>query len=119
MQSNKPHPHKRVRHLENVHIPLWLFKDTCWMLKFKLLGTVLIGPTVTVALIIAWRTRQNKNLFLPNLAVAFWISANSAWMLGEFFELPFFWYSLTLFLAGIGAISWFIVLLLRGKVSLE
>lgn len=89
------------------------------MLKFKLLGTILIVPTVTVALIIAWRTRHNKNLFLPNLAVAFWISANSAWMLGEFFELPFFWYSLSLFLAGIGAISWFIVQLVRGKATLD
>ncbi|MBX7205319.1 MAG: hypothetical protein K1X81_07825 [Bacteroidia bacterium] len=119
MQSNKPHPHKRVRHLENVHIPLWLFKDTCWMLKLKLLGTCLIAPTLAVAFIIAWRTRKNKNLFLPNLAVAFWISANSAWMLGEFFELPFFWYSLTLFVGGIGLIGWFFILLLQKKVSLE
>jgi len=89
------------------------------MLKLKLLGTCLIAPTVAVAFIIAWRTRRNKNLFLPNLAVAFWISANSAWMLGEFFELPFFWYSLALFVGGIGLIGWFFILLLQKKVSLE
>jgi hypothetical protein len=36
--------------------------------------------------VIAWRTRQIKSELAHNLAVAFWISANSLWMIAEFFH---------------------------------
>ena len=114
-QMSNPLSPQKLAHLENIHIPLWLFKDTCWMLHFKLLGTLLILPTVTVALVIAWKTRKEKHLFYPNLGVAFWICANSIWMAGEFFELPFLIPSLVLFIGGITIVLYHFWLVYRGK----
>ena len=28
---------------DNVHVLLWLIKDTCWMLEWKVLGTIMIA----------------------------------------------------------------------------
>jgi hypothetical protein len=62
-----------------------LFKDIGWCLGWKILGIVMIVPTLSVALVIAWRTRQFTSELAHNLAIAFWISANSYWMISEFF----------------------------------
>jgi hypothetical protein len=45
----------------------------------------MIFPTLTIAIIIAWRTRDLKSELAHNLAIAFWITANSYWMISEFF----------------------------------
>lgn len=77
----------KVKHYENLHIPLWLLKDTCWMLHWKTMGITMIFPTVLVALIIAIKTWKEKtDDFWINLAVLFWISGNSYWMTCEFFK---------------------------------
>ena len=47
----------------------------------------MIFPTLIIALVIAWRTRQMAAELYHNLAIAFWISANSYWMCMEFLEL--------------------------------
>ena len=52
---------------------------------WKVLGIAMIIPTLSIALVIAWRTRNYKSELAHNLAVAFWISANSLWMISEFF----------------------------------
>ncbi len=78
---------KHFRIYEYLHIPFWLVKDTCWGLEWKTLGVSMIFPTLGLALILAWKTRRNTSEFLPNLAIALWISANSIWMCDEFFEL--------------------------------
>lgn len=88
------------------------------MLQFKLAGTILIIPTVSIALLIAWKTRPHKELFYPNLAVACWITANSVWMVGEFFEVLFRMASLALFLSGIAVIGYHFVLVYKGKSRL-
>ena len=75
----------RYRRLENLHIVFWLFKDISWCLIWKVLGIIMIIPTLTVAIYIAYRTRNIKAELAHNLAVAFWISANSYWMISEFF----------------------------------
>lgn len=49
------------------------------------LGIIMIIPTLSVAIYIAYRTREIKAELAHNLAVAFWISANSYWMISEFF----------------------------------
>jgi len=90
----------RLRHLENAHIPLWLLKDASWMMHWREVGTVLIIPTITLACWIAWRSRKLLTAFLPNLAVCFWIGANSIWMLGEFFHFDYTIFSFLFFLAG-------------------
>jgi len=78
-----------LRKFENLHILLWLIKDSCWMLEIRWLGTLMVFPTISVAVWIVWMSRFTKELFI-NLAVLFWIIANSAWMLLEFFKLEQF-----------------------------
>lgn len=77
----------KTRHYENLHIPLWLLKDTCWMLQWRAFGITMIVPTISVAVIITIKSWREKNdEFWINLAVLFWISGNSYWMLCEFFH---------------------------------
>ena len=49
------------------------------------LGIAMVVPTLTVAIYISYRTRHIKSELAHNLAVAFWISANSYWMISEFY----------------------------------
>lgn len=76
----------RYRKMENLHIVFWLLKDISWCMIWKVLGIAMIFPTLTVALLIAWRTREFKSELAHNLAIAFWITANSLWMISEFFH---------------------------------
>jgi hypothetical protein len=99
----------KIRIIENFHIILWLVKDTCWLLEFKIGGIIMIVPTLTLAFYIAWKTRRAMGLLLPNLAVCFWICANVAWMLGEFFDFNHIPYALASFSLGIVAISIYLV----------
>lgn len=92
---------KKQRLLENLHIPLWIIKDTCWMMGFKLAGTIMVWPTLLMACYIAWISKGNLLSLLPNLAVLCWISANAIWMLDEFYEFGFKWLSLSCFSVGI------------------
>jgi hypothetical protein len=97
----------RLRHYENIHIPLWLVKDTCWMLEFKLLGTIMIVPTLFVSLLLAWKTRHHEE-FPINLAICFWITANAYWMCSEFFGfVQYKNYAGFPFTLGILTVSWF------------
>ncbi|WP_217278687.1 hypothetical protein [Hymenobacter sp. BRD67] len=75
----------RYRQMENTHILFWLLKDISWCMVWKPLGILMIAPTLGIALVIAWRTRTLKAELAHNLAIVFWISANSYWMLSEFF----------------------------------
>lgn len=74
-----------LRRVENLHILFWLIKDVCWVSDFKVPGMVMIAPTMGVALWMTWRLRRSPSEFAHNLAVAFWIAANSIWMIGEFY----------------------------------
>ena len=77
----------KIHQYENLHIPLWLLKDTCWMLQWKALGITMIIPTISVAIIISIKSwREKADAFWINLAVLFWIAGNSYWMLCEFFH---------------------------------
>jgi hypothetical protein len=48
------------------------------------LGIAMIFPTLTIAIIIAIRTRQYMSELCHNLAIVVWIAANSYWMISEF-----------------------------------
>lgn len=76
----------RYRKMENMHIVFWLFKDISWCMIWKVLGLVMIAPTLIISIVIAWRTRQVRSELAHNLAISFWISANSLWMISEFFH---------------------------------
>ena len=74
----------RYRKMENMHIIFWLLKDVSWCLIWKVLGIAMIFPTLIISIIIAWRTRQLKSELAHNLAITLWITANSYWMISEF-----------------------------------
>jgi hypothetical protein len=61
----------------------------------------MIFPTVSLALYLAIKTRKNPKEFLPNLAIACWITANSIWMCDEFFLLGIKNYCILFFSAGL------------------
>ncbi|MBN8696945.1 MAG: hypothetical protein J0L87_10465 [Bacteroidetes bacterium] len=107
----------KIRHYENLHIPLWLLKDTCWMMQWKIMGITMIIPTVLIAVIIAIKTWQEKSdEFWINLAICMWITANSYWMLCEFFhheELKN--YAGIPFVMGMIAVSIFYIKRIRNK----
>ncbi len=75
----------RYRKMENFHIIFWLFKDIGWCLLWQPLGIAMIFPTLFVAIIITIRNRQYVSEVCHNLAIVFWITANSYWMISEFF----------------------------------
>ncbi len=75
----------RYRKMENLHIVFWLFKDISWCMIWRPLGIAMIFPTLIIAIIISWRTRQYMSELSHNLAITFWITANSYWMISEFF----------------------------------
>ncbi len=76
----------RYRKMENLHILFWLFKDISWCMIWKPLGIAMIFPTLIIAIIISWRTRQYMSELCHNLAITVWITANSYWMISEFFH---------------------------------
>jgi hypothetical protein len=73
------------RKMENQHILFWLIKDISWCMIWKTLGILMVVPTLSIALLITWRTRSIKAELAHNLAIVFWITANSYWMMSEFF----------------------------------
>jgi len=74
----------KFRSLENLHVLFWLIKDICWCTGFKPLGITMIFPTLSVAIYIMWRNRWSISELTHNLAIIFWITANSMWMIFEF-----------------------------------
>ncbi|WP_235021612.1 hypothetical protein [Chitinophaga eiseniae] len=74
------------RKMENLHIVFWLLKDISWCMIWKPLGVAMIFPTLIISLVIAWRTRQFMSELCHNVAISLWISANSYWMISEFFH---------------------------------
>ena len=87
------------RLLENFHVLLWLIKDMCWAMEFKLLGSIMILPTLFAAIWILKITKEQDE-FWVNLAVLFWILANSTWMLVEFLQIGSNYYCLPFFAFG-------------------
>lgn len=73
------------RKTENAHIFLWLIKDACWISDWKIPGLIMIVPTISVAIYLTWKLRYDISELAHNLAICCWISANSIWMIGEFY----------------------------------
>ncbi|WP_210518949.1 hypothetical protein [Hymenobacter terricola] len=73
------------RKMENTHILFWLLKDIAWCMVWRPLGLLMVVPTLGISIVIAWRTRSYPSELAHNLAIVFWITANSYWMSSEFF----------------------------------
>ena len=76
---------QNIRKYENFHILLWLIKDLCWVSLSRTLGMIMILPTISLAIYITYKNRSDQAELAHNLAVCFWITANSVWMVGEFY----------------------------------
>jgi hypothetical protein len=76
---------KTIRRLENAHVAFWLIKDYSWCTSTKWLALAMIGPTLSLAIYIAYRTRQHTEDCVHNAAICCWIAANVVWMIGEFY----------------------------------
>lgn len=91
----------RNRILDNMHIALWLLKDLLWSMDNKL-GVLLIPPAVVVSIYILVKQFNHRSSIYHNLAVCFWILANSTWMTCELYHLKYMY--LVYWLFGAGAI---------------
>jgi hypothetical protein len=74
----------RFRKMENLHIVFWLLKDLSWCMVWKPLGILMILPTLFISIYITWSNRNILSEACHNIAVSFWIAANSYWMISEF-----------------------------------
>lgn len=74
-------------------------------MQFKIIGSIMILPTIALAYYITFFTRTVKHHLLPNIAVSCWITANSLWMLWEFFDVALKPVALVFFIAGLVIIS--------------
>ena len=75
---------EKIRKFENLHIVFWLFKDMSWCMEWKTLGICMIIPTISVSIYTTLKMRYLKSELYHNIAVLFWIIANSYWMISEF-----------------------------------
>lgn len=99
---------KEINRKENLHVVFWLVKDFAWISGFKILGVTLAVPTILLAFHFTWITKVNKDSFYHNLAILFWILANSIWMFGEFyFEDQKRIWAMPFFIAGLLVIGYF------------
>ena len=106
------------RKFENFHILLWLIKDFCWVTGLKMAGMIMIVPTILVAIFITWLSRSILSELWHNLAVVCWISANSIWMIGEFYyEDTTRPYAIIFFVLGLGCFAWYYLLDTYRKVK--
>lgn len=73
----------KIREFEYLHILFWIIKDTAWMMEWRTLGIIIMFPTIFIALWITVKTLKTAEVYV-NLAIFFWIMANSYWMCCEF-----------------------------------
>lgn len=63
----------RLHQYENFHIVLWLLKDTCWLMEWKLEGVIMAVPTIALAFFIIWLGRKKIDNLFHNLALTSWL----------------------------------------------
>lgn len=116
----------RYRKMENMHIIFWLFKDISWCMIWKPVGIAMIFPTLIISIVIVHRTRNITSELASNLAVTFWISANSYWMISEFFGFDtteFLWgiqgkyFSIIPFAIGISILAYYYMVQKPGETK--
>ncbi len=116
------------RRMENMHVVFWLFKDISWCMIWKELGIFMIFPTLSIAIWISWKNRQLKSELAHNLAIVLWISANSYWMISEFFSFDevIIWQeftgkhlSLIPFIAGVVILAYYYLIQRKKEIELH
>ncbi len=86
LKETNPETNLAYHKTENLHIVFWLLKDLGWCMGWKPLGIAMVIPTLIISIAISWRSRTEKSRHFHNLAITAWITANSYWMITEFFH---------------------------------
>ncbi len=102
-----------MRVIENLHILLWLIKDTCWALVWRPGGVIMVAPTIGVAVYILIKSVHHRVELFHNIAVCMWITANSTWMIGEFFGLELRPLAVVFFSIGLAALAIYYIFFYR------
>ncbi len=93
---------------------------------WKPVGIAMIFPTLIISIVIAHRTRNITAELASNLAVTFWITANSYWMISEFFGFDtteFLWgiqgkyFSIIPFAIGISILAYYYLVQKPGETK--
>jgi hypothetical protein len=80
----------------------------------KSLGISMIVPTLFLAFYITYTCRKVISELYHNLAVCLWITANSTWMIGEFFyDDTLRPYATVFFLGGLGILAFYYIFLYK------
>lgn len=86
-------------------------------MDMKTLGIIMVFPTIALAFYITYRFRTIPSEFYHNMAVCFWIMANTVWMIGEFFfDDTLRPYAIVFFLIGLVILTLYYVVI-RKKVT--
>jgi hypothetical protein len=101
------------RWIDNLHILFWLIKDMSWAMLLRPLGVCMIVPTLGVAIYILWHSRRLRAEVYHNAAVCIWISANSLWMIGEFYNIELRPYAVILFIIGLSVLAVYYIFFFR------
>jgi hypothetical protein len=110
---------KNPRVTDNFHILFWLIKDTSWVMEYKILGVSMIIPTADIAIFICYKTLRMPDFFV-NLAVLFWITANSFWMCAEFFDfIEYKNFTAIPFALGFVSFSIYLFKLIKGDTNIK
>lgn len=109
--------------IENLYILLWLLKDLCWVVDWKLMGSIMIVLMVGVVIWLIWKMRKNYVELMYNFVVVCWICVNVIWMLGEFYFYDgICLYVIGVFVVGLGLLVFFYfgkILGEQGKLMIE
>jgi hypothetical protein len=73
---------------ENVHVLLWLGKDTAWNWEWKLMWLIFSVPTVLIGLDFLHKSLFTKRLMIDHAhycAQFLWVFSNLVWAYGELF----------------------------------
>lgn len=83
-------------------------------MDIQILGILMIFPTLFLAFYITFKFRKLMAELFHNIAVCFWIMANTVWMIGEFFfDDSLRSYSIVLFVSGLVVLAWYYLFLSR------
>lgn len=76
------------KHYENVHILLWLGKDTAWNWDWKVMWIIFVIPTVLIGVDFIHKSLFTQRLLIDHAhycAQFIWVMSNLVWAYGELF----------------------------------
>ncbi len=99
---------KMIKLFEKLHIPLWIVKDTFWMLGLGWYSLAFALPTIILSIVLVWFKRGNEKLM--ELMMGFWLTANTLWMCHEQFHTDTQTMALAMFLCGLIVFPFYLLL---------